>query len=391
MIKKIIFFLFIVFSVLFTKPVLVFADDQPVCNTEEECIKKLADLSTAKNTLANQLKLIDSQVQLTLLKITQTENSITTLKQDISNLTVQIGKLDVQLNDLSSMYVLQIIQNYKLEKRIPPFAFLISSNINNYLEQYKYVSNLQKASQNSLINMETVRTNYDNQKTEKAQKQAELEDLQKTLDSQQASLTSQKAVKNQLLQTTNDEYQKVQNQIIALRSFSSSAGGSSCLSSSPGSGNDGNYFSQRDPSWCKNPIGLSSDTIGEVGCYISSISMVFKKLGSNINPATYAANPSNFALNTAFAVNPNPPSGYSYQQVNYSASTVDKELKSGRYVIAQMRMSGSVSGMHFIVIIGGSDGNYKIHDPWFGPDLDFCNKYFCYKTSMIMSLRLFTK
>lgn len=406
MIKKIVFFLFITYFAFFSKPTLVFAVDcdPSKCDSgnssclqevEASCLKKLSELGSAKNTLANQITLINSQINLTFLKITQTENSIKSLEKEIAGLTVEIGKLDVNLNELSSVYVLQIVQNYKLEKKIPPFAFLISSKLNNFLAQYKYVANAQKASQNSLIKMETVRANYDAQKTNKTKKQDELEALQKTLASQKISLNSQRSAKDSLLNITkNDEkkYQQLlteaQNQLRQLRSFSSSAGGDSCLSSSPGSGSDGNFYSQRDPSWCKQFMGNSQDTIGEVGCYISSISMVFKKLGSGTSPSIYAANPSNFTLNTAYAKIPSPPSGYRYQQVNgYSASTIDGELNSSRYVIVQIHTNSGV-GMHFVVIISGSNGNYKIHDPWYGPDQNFSDHY---SIGSIMSLRLITK
>ena len=224
------------------------------------------------------------------------------------------------------------------------------------------------------------------EKQTKAQKQAELETLEKTLASQQKDLTAQNTIKNQLLQTTQKQLSDVLAQLSALRNFSS-AYGNACLDSVPGTGSDGNFYSQRDPRWCKQTIGYSSDTIGAVGCYISSIAMTYKKLGHDISPAAYAAIPSNFSFNSAYAVNPNPPSGYSFKQLSYSSSTVDKELKAGRYVIAQMYMK-SIYGMHFVVIISGSNGVYKIHDPWFGADQDLNSRY---STSSIMSLRLITK
>ena len=185
----------------------------------------------------------------------------------------------------------------------------------------------------------------------------------------------------------NNSLLTAQKQLAALKSFSSSAGGSSCLSSSPGGGSDGNFYSQRDPRWCKQFIGNSSDTIGEVGCYLSSIAMAYKKLGSDISPSAYAANASNFVLNSAWMGSPSPPSGYNYKQTSYSVSALDNELKTGRYVIAQMRMS-TIVGMHFVVIISGSNGNYKIHDPWFGADQNFSDRY---SILGIMSLRLITK
>jgi peptidoglycan hydrolase CwlO-like protein len=382
MFKKYLF-LFTAFLFLFLSPILLFADEQ----TDLE--NKLNELGKAKNTLSNQIKIINSQYDLTLLRITQTENSIKSLEREINDLASKITDLNGQLNILSSIYVLQIAQNYKLQKNVPPFAFLFSNDLNTYLQHYKYVSSVQKNSQNSLINMETVRVNYDTQKTQKAQKQQEMESLQQTLAAQKRSLDSQKSAKSQLLKSTEAEYERVQQQLSALKRFSLSAGGSSCLDAIPSGGSDGNFFSQRDPRWCKKYIGLSNDTVGEVGCYISSVSMLYKKINSSssVTPLSYAADSTHFWGNTAYMTTPSVPEGYSYKQLPYSSSTIDKELSSGRYVIAQMKMS-NIAGMHFVVITSGSAGSYKIHDPWFGADQNFSDRY---STAGIMSLRLITK
>ena len=393
MFKKL--FLLVLFLGLLLSPKFVFSEDaEEIQNQINQYTQKLNELGTAKNTLSNQIKLLDSQYQLTLLKITQTENSIAILVKEIDQLSLEIGKLEVKINQLSAEYIHQTVQNYKLQKRVPSFAYIFTSDLNTFLEQHEYISAIQKNSQTNLINLETIRSNYDEQKTAKAKKQNELETLQKTLDSQKKSLTSQKTAKNNLLETTkNDEkrYQSLlaeaQSQLAALKNFSSAAGGSTCLDSVPGGGSDGNFYSQRDPRWCKQYIGNSKDTIGSVGCYINSISMVYKKLGHNITPLAYAANSSNFWGNTAYMSTPNPPDGYVYKQVPYNSGTIDDELKAGRYVIAQMKMS-NVAGMHFIVIISGSNGNYKIHDPWFGADQNFSDRY---SPALVMSLRLITK
>ncbi len=356
-------------------------------NEESDLIAKLAELRNQKNTLNTQIQYLDSQYQLTLLKINQTETSISNLEKEIASLNVEIGKLEKEIDQLSATYISQIIQSYKLQKKYPSFAYLLLDNLNTFLEQHQYSSAIQANSKQNLIDRETVRYNYDTQKTAKEKKQTELETLQKTLASQKISLANQKFAKDQLLKTTEAEYNQVQQQLAALKSFASSVGGNTCLDSSPGGGSDGNFYSQRDPQWCKKYIGISNDTIGSVGCFISSVSMVYKKLGHDITPLSYASNPSNFWGNTAYMVAPSPPSGYTYKQVSYSANTVDNELKAGRYVIAQVKMA-NISGMHFIVIISGSGGNYKIHDPWFGADQNFSDRY---STGLIMSLRLITK
>ena len=395
MFKKVllIFILFLVF--LFNvKPGVIYADSQEELQQKiTQYVKKLSELGAAKNTLNNQIQYLDSQYQLTLLKITQTENSISAVEKEIANLSIEIGKLEKQINDLSVTYIDQIVQSYKLQKKYPSFAYLLSDNLNSFLEQHQYTSAIQANSKKNLINLETVRYDYDKQKTAKEEKQKELEQLQKTLATQKASLITQKAAKNNLLETTkNDEkkYQQLlaeaQSQLASFRNFSSSLG-NACLDSVPSGGSNGNFYSQRDPRWCKQYIGNSSDTIGSVGCYITSLAMTYKKLGYDITPSAYAANSSNFWSNTAYMLNPNPPSGYSYKQVNYNTNTIDNELKEGRYVIAQVKMA-SISGMHFIVIISGSNGNYKIHDPWFGADQNFSDHY---STGLVMSLRLITK
>lgn len=214
LLKKIFILLLIVFFSIIT-PVKSYGLSSEELQTQiDEYTQKLKDLGNSKNTLSNQLKMLDSQYQLTLLKINQTESSIKTLENEISKLAIEIGKLEVQINDLSEIYINQTIQNYKLQKRIPPFAFLFSSTLNNFLEQHRYVSSLQTNSQNNLINMETIRFNYDNQKIAKQKKQTELEVLQKTLASQKSSLDKQKNEKNYLLEITkNDEkkYQQLKN------------------------------------------------------------------------------------------------------------------------------------------------------------------------------------
>jgi len=180
-------------------------------NKIEEYSQKLIELSKAKDTLANQIKILNSQVELTLLKINHTEISIKTLNQEIANLTTEISKLDVSLNHLSEIYIEQVNQNYRLNKRASPFAVLITSHsFNKFLEQYKYLTKIQRNSQDILVSMETDRTNYDIQKQAKEAKQAELEELQKKLTEQQNSLAKQKNNKTNLLAVTKNDETKYQ-------------------------------------------------------------------------------------------------------------------------------------------------------------------------------------
>jgi len=210
MVKKI--FLFLSFFLLFFCTPIKAETPEELNKQIEEYTKKLFDLAKSKNTLSNQIKIFDTQIAQTQLKIKQTSNTIEILKKDIADLGVKIGDLDVSLNELSAIYIHEINQNYKLPKRIPLLSLITSGSFNNFFENYKYLSIIQKNSQENLLNLETTRTNLDLQKQAKAEKQKELETMEKQLATQQKSLATQKSSKVGLLEVTrNDEarYQKL--------------------------------------------------------------------------------------------------------------------------------------------------------------------------------------
>jgi peptidoglycan hydrolase CwlO-like protein len=210
MFKKVLILL-ISLTVFLSTPLVSFAQSAEELQSQiDQYIQKLDELGKSKNTLSNQIKLLDSQYQLTLLKITQTENSIKKLEKEIADLIVEIDKLEIDITKVSESYIHQTVQNYKLQKRIPVFAYLFYSNLNTFLEQHRYISSVQKDSQDNLISMETIRSNYDHQKTAKAKKQAEMESLQKTLASQKNSLDRQKNEKKYLLEITKNDEKRYQ-------------------------------------------------------------------------------------------------------------------------------------------------------------------------------------
>ncbi|HRS22634.1 MAG TPA: hypothetical protein P5562_00565 [Candidatus Woesebacteria bacterium] len=75
-------------------------------------------LTAEKNTLSNQIKIIDSQISLAQLKINQTENEINQLEADIQRLTGAIGDLDISLNQLTTVFIQEINQNYRLLNKV---------------------------------------------------------------------------------------------------------------------------------------------------------------------------------------------------------------------------------------------------------------------------------
>jgi peptidoglycan hydrolase CwlO-like protein len=411
------FLLFLTSFYLLIKPVNLFAEecDLSKCNSSDSsciqtvqtaCEQKLTELGQAKDTLSNQISFLDSQYQLALLKITQTENSIRALEKEIASLSVEIGKLEGKINNLSAIYINQIIQTYKLQKKYPSFAYLLSDNLNSFLTQHQYMTSIQSNSKQTLINMETIRYNYDQQKILKEEKQTELEQLQKTLASQKSSLATQKTTKNNLLEITKNNEQKYQQilddaraQLSAFGSFTS--GGSLLSNQTHYEDNWGYYFNQRDSEWGSIVFGWDYNSNGNkiyydmkgYGCLITSTTMILTKYGKSIRPSDLARNSSLFDGHTGnMRFGTLSTNGVSFTRNTIACtsniSSADSELEAGRPVIAGVGGSCKYPS-HFIVIKYKKDGQYYINDPY----LEFSdfNKTFSstgYRLVRIDSLRV---
>ncbi len=356
---------------------------------------KIDDSKSQQNTLSSAIANIDYRVKLQETEIEKTRLQIIKAKKETEILTQRIENLSQSMEKLAGLLTKLAASAYKATH---------VSDLEMYLEAGNFNEALQKKQQEEVMSIQTSKLlfkamdeklNFDQKKTEREELQADLEKKTVQLKAQQESLEQQKVEKTILLsQTKNDEktYQKLledaKTESDSFRRFAANAGGGSCLGGSPGEGSNGWYFSQRDPRWCKQYVGGSNLTIGEVGCYLTSVAMVHKKHGASTSPAIVGANRNYFFSSTALMLTPPAPSGYTYKRYDYfTINTIDAELSANRPVIVHVKTNNGWGG-HFIVLFSGSDGSYTMHDPWYGADLSF-SKY--YNTGLIDSVRVFTQ
>jgi len=174
----------------------------------------LDQLITEKDTLGNQLKILDTKIAQTNLEIVQTDQNIKTLNEDIKNIDIKIAELNLSLDELSRAYLVDSRQKYKLQSKTPLYSIFSSSSFNQFFEIIKYISIVQKNNRESFINTEAQRNALSLQKQIKSQKQAELENMETQLSKQQSNLLEQKTFRsNLLLVTKNNEqyYQKLKD------------------------------------------------------------------------------------------------------------------------------------------------------------------------------------
>jgi peptidoglycan hydrolase CwlO-like protein len=380
-----VFLFIILFLFLFCHASISFAVDKTDIEKRiQEYQAKLTELRQQKSSLSSEIQYMDTQIYLTSLRIQETEQKIENTQKEIELLTSKIEGLDTSLNYLVKQLLQRIVEGYKQHSVSFLDLFLNSNGAADLIDQVKYQKTAQENNQKILIQVQRTKLNFEEQKTLRETKMKELDELKAQLDSQKTELKNQQAQKQKLLADTQSSevvYQSLlaqaQAQIAAFRSFVQSSGASSPIAPNGlGTGSDGNYYSQRDSRWAYQNIGNSSENIINVGCLLTSISMVLKKQGVDTNPSIIASNADYFSLNTAYMKyrwSINWPNGLRGYQI--SLSEVDNELKD-HYVIVGVNYGGCGSYSDHFVVLTKKDGNeYKMHDPLYGPDLNFSSHY----------------
>lgn len=344
------------------------------------CGQKVNDLRSTANTLSSQIQYMNTQIYLTTIKIQATEQKITDMQKEIELLTGRIEGLDKSLNYLSKTLLERIVQNYKTQSVSLLNLFLDSSTAFDFLNKAKYQKTTQENNQKLLMQVQESKLNFEEQKKIREKKKAELANLISSLDSQKTDLKNQQdAKKNLLAVTQNDEstyaqlLERARQELAGFTAFTKSTGDYGLKSF--GNGTNGWYYTQRDPQWGNMILPGSSSSVLLAGCAVTSVAMVCKSYGQSTTPATIVNNSSNFIggdlLNPAFRCD-----GKSTNFIGASYETIKSDVKNNIPVILRL-ISPSVSGLHFVVVWGWDDGSndFKMHDPYQGPDLHFSDKY----------------
>lgn len=353
--------------------------------------RKLEETRQQRNTLANQLDYLDTQAYVTELRIQETENKIGSVEKEKLILTNRIDSLDTRLDEQWKLFLATTYQTYK-QRRATIFDLLLNARTaNDMVNSVKYHTLAQSNRQRLLIQTQETKLNFEEAKQQREKRAIELTTLQSTLASQQSDLESQQAAKKILIAATQNrenEYQNIiaeaQRQLSAFKNFVASTGTNIIKANGLGTGEGGWYYSQRDERWAGMRMGDSGETVLDVGCFISSLAMVLKHYGHDINPTYFASNaryfyggpasgcfPTSYA--TAYACVPNTfngawPGGLRYREIPFGE--IDGYLERGIPVITSVRNQG-----HYVVLKRKSDGDYIMNDPIYGPDLKLSDYY----------------
>ncbi len=177
--------------------------------------KKIGEAQEQKRTLSSQISNMNNQIELTRLKIEETEGRIFQSGQEIASLSAKISRLELSLTGLSAVLLNRIAKTYKQGENETWQIVLSSKGFSDFLMRTKYIRVAQMHDKRLMYQMEDTKTNYQEQKNLLEEKKKEDERLKKQLDAQKTTLARQKQEKEILLETTkNDEkrYQELLSQ-----------------------------------------------------------------------------------------------------------------------------------------------------------------------------------
>ena len=235
--KRIISILFSLILLLVLVPQTLFATTLDDCDNSDipsdkvsDCIsllsKKVSELGDQKKTIANQIAQFDSQIKITLLKITDAEATIAQLEKEIGVLGFRIGYITDSVSKLEELLKHRIVVTYQ-QSNISNLEIMLSANdLSDFLQRMQYLRIVQENDRRTLAELQTTKANYANQKDDREEKQAQIEESKQKLLGLKTSLDQQKIEKQKFLEITkNDEtrFQQLLAQALAEKKAISAA------------------------------------------------------------------------------------------------------------------------------------------------------------------------
>lgn len=361
-----------------------------------ELEKKAAEYQAVIDQKQGEIKSLNNQIAIFNARINKIQVEINITEDDISQTELEIIRLDYGIEqaqeDILSQKenlgrVIQVIAEFDQISELE--MMLESENFSDFFNQLNYLDNLQNGVKEKVDYLKELKIKLQQDKESKEEKKEKLETLKTQLDGQKWSLASQREAKEDLLYFTQGEESKYQEMLANIEAQKKTLLGNlnrlrqqkaaelarlKELQEKPPASSWASlnwFYAQDDTRWANTNIGISNLTMADYGCAITSISMVFTKLGEYTTPGQLAREP----IYTRGGLIYWPNRWNSVQLIEKTFRTeadwfrIDREIGAGYPVIVRIQADGSGGGHYVVVHSKTSDGRYVVHDPLFGANI----------------------
>lgn len=214
------------------------------------------------NTLSNQIAQFNAQINLTYLRISQTE-------EKIRQLGGRIDQLETSLQGLTKAFNHRAVRTFKMARLNQPYLMILTSDdLSDAVSSFHYIKKIQESDRDLITRLEQAQGIYTAEKTDQ-------EHLQKELLEHEKVLSAQKSAKDSLLEQTKaneGRYQELLAQALAEKA---------ALEKAVATGIEVGPVSRGDI------IGLVGNS-GYPGCSTGKhLHLEIRKNGSWVNPASF--------------------------------------------------------------------------------------------------------
>lgn len=345
---------------------------------------QIKNLQSQAQSLQNEVELFDAQIAQMEVEISATQTKIEEVNLQIEQLMEKIAvkEQEIEKEKLILKDLLRKINDYDNET---VFEILLKSEeISTFFNESDYVSTVGEKIKSALDSVKAAKEELETQREQSELKKQELEELEADIKMKRDAVAAERASKEELLNATKGSEEKYQNLLSNAREQRNSILGDinnlmserqkeiakiSAEADRPATAASTIwYFSQNDPRWRYDAIGVSNSTINDYGCALTSVAMVFRYHGIDINPKVLARQPIFVRDLISW------PTQWRFLDLNYNSyhksggldqsdwSRIDQEIAAGNPVIVFIRALGRNAG-HYVVIHSKDARGYIVHDP----------------------------
>ena len=357
--------------------------------------KKLAKLKREQSrTLENQVQILNLEINDVQGDINSLQKEITTTQRKIDETKEQINLKQKSIKEGQKNLGEMLRSYYRLNQELGLSLISRNDTLSNVFNQSDHLSQLSTKINNSLKIIREEKSSLGEKKEEYEVKQGKLGNQKTELDEERQTLAITKNSKNSLLVRTQGEeanYQaliaKIESQmkqlLIDVDSLSDEQKGelNDILKNADkpkyGLASTSWYYSQTDSRWKNEKLGGSRYTIGDSGCAITSIAMVFTYYDEKVDPEDLAD--VSFFTSKGYIDWGSADDEFDMKLIkktNHSSGNIDWDdledyIDHDQLVIVYIR-AGSIYGPGHYVVVHGYDkkhDDFVVHDPYWGTNL----------------------
>lgn len=353
-------------------------------NQAAEYQDKIKTLQIQGQSLENEIELFDAQIAQLELEIKALQIQIEEKNLEIEKLLEEIEKKEEEIEQQKKILKNLIREIHSYDNETTFEILLKSEEISDFFNKTEYVSSFSETMKEELDAFKSAKEELETNKSKEEEAKKEFETLSTEAQKKRDNLAAEKESKEELLDATQGSEYQYQNMLSNVRAQRKTILGDinnlmaqkqkeisriAAQANRPiQMASTSWYYSQNDPRWKDDFIGVSNSTINDYGCAISSVAMVFKYHGIDIDPKTLARQPIFVRDLISW------PTSWRFLDLKLNSyhksgglgaadwQRIDQEIAAGNPVIVFIKALGRNAG-HYVVIHSKDSRGYVVHDP----------------------------